>query len=255
MKRFHLVIGLLAASAVAPQMTPAANVANFIDFSLRDASNQVLLPGRLYVPPQSLVPSSAPRPLMMYLHGAVANGTDNLAQVAEVKDRMLTEAMQRGAFLYVPQAISTWNTQTITDRVMTMIDRAVHEMNADTHRLYITGYSQGSNGTWTMLSRYEGRFAAAIPISGGNAATDYLGEPISGHADLGDAYPRRRFDLGDGHSEQDQQHSRRCSRAAAELFAWQQLVDLPYFQSKFRDPSPISRIGPSARQYDGPHDI
>ena len=83
-------------------MVPAANVANFIDFSLRNASNQVLLPGRLYVPPQSLVPSSAPRPFMMYLHGSVANGTDNLAQVAEVKDRMLTEAMQRaGEFLYM----------------------------------------------------------------------------------------------------------------------------------------------------------
>ena len=156
-------------------MVPAANVANFIDFSLRNASNQVLLPGRLYVPPQSLVPSSAPRPFMMYLHGSVANGTDNLAQVAEVKDRMLTEAMQRGAFLYVPQATSTWSTQTITDRVMGMIDRAVNELNADAHRVYITGYSQGSNGTWTMLSRYDGRFAAAIPISGGNAAADFVG--------------------------------------------------------------------------------
>jgi dienelactone hydrolase len=40
--------------------------------------------------------------------------------------------------------------------------------------LYIFGYSLGSFGTWTMLSRYEGRFAAAVPISGGSPAADFV---------------------------------------------------------------------------------
>jgi predicted peptidase len=165
----------LAVFAVAPGMAAAANIAAFVDFSLRSASNQVLLPGRLYVPPESLGPSAGPRPLMMYLHGAAANGNDNSAQVAEVKDRMLTEAIQRGAFLYVPQAINTWSTRTITDRVMTMIDRAIDELNANTNRVYITGFSQGSVGTWLMLSRYSGRFAAGMPLSGGTTSGDFVG--------------------------------------------------------------------------------
>jgi predicted peptidase len=36
------------------------------------------------------------------------------------------------------------------------------------------GYSLGSYGTWTMLSRYDGRFAAAVPISGGVPASDFV---------------------------------------------------------------------------------
>jgi len=57
---------------------------------------------------------------------------------------------------------------------MTMVDRAIHTLNADTNRVYLSGYSQGSYGTWTMLSRYDGRFAAGIPISGGTVASDFV---------------------------------------------------------------------------------
>jgi pimeloyl-ACP methyl ester carboxylesterase len=55
-----------------------------------------------------------------------------------------------------------------------MIDRAINTFNVDTHRIYLTGYSQGSHGAWTMLSRYDGRFAAAVPVSGGIPASDFV---------------------------------------------------------------------------------
>jgi hypothetical protein len=47
-----------------------------------------------------------------------------------------------------------------------MIDRAIAERNADTSRLYATGYSNGGGGTWSLLSRNHGRFAAAMAMSG-----------------------------------------------------------------------------------------
>jgi predicted peptidase len=87
---------------------------------------------------------------------------------------MLSQARQRGAFLCLSQTANSWSTQTVTDRVMTMIDRAIDDLNADTHRVYISGYSLGAFGTWTMLSRYDGRFAAGIPISGGSTASDFM---------------------------------------------------------------------------------
>lgn len=173
MIRLRAMAALLCACSVAPRLAHAVVVGDFIDFSLRDAANQVLLPGRLYVPPASLVPSAAPRPFITFLHGAAYNGFDNLAQLAGVNDHLLAEAKQRGAFLYVPQAPGTWITPIVTDRVMTMIDRAISELHADGNREYLMGHSQGSHGTWTMLSRYDGRFAAAIPMSGGNPATDF----------------------------------------------------------------------------------
>lgn len=36
----------------------------------------------------------------------------------------------------------------------------------DSHRLYITGVSQGGYGTWDMIERWPHYFAAAAPISG-----------------------------------------------------------------------------------------
>jgi predicted peptidase len=157
-----------------PRQASALNIADFADYSLRGANNQVLLPGRLYTPPEAQLLGAAPRPLIINLHGSGGNGTDNSLQLGFISDMMVDQAKQRGAFIYAPQATSTWSSTTITSQVMTMIDRAISTLNADTHRIYITGYSQGSYGTWTMLSRYDGRFAAAIPISGGVPASDFV---------------------------------------------------------------------------------
>jgi dienelactone hydrolase len=172
----NVIAGCLFALAVAgvPQGALAASVTDFTDFSLRNANNQVLLPGRLYTPPEAQLPGAAPRPLIINLAGSGGNGTDNSIQLNFITDVMTVEAEQRGAFIYAPQTVSSWSTTTVTSQVMTMIDRAINSLNADTHRIYIMGYSLGSYGTWTMLSRYDGRFAAAVPISGGSPAADFV---------------------------------------------------------------------------------
>ena len=161
----------------------AANVADFGDFSLRDAGGNLLLPGRLYMPPEAATSLIAPRPFVVYLHGSGENGSDNVAQVNQIIDNLLAEAKRRGAFLYAPQTASNWNGRAITDRVLAMIDRALLEKNADARRVYVTGFSNGGGGTWNMLSRYDQRFAAAIPVSGVIPAPDFvpanlIGSPI-----------------------------------------------------------------------------
>ena len=170
---FHTGILVLVA-AIFPNCASAITVADFADYSLRDASNHVLLPGRLYKPPEAQLPNAAPRPLIINLAGSGGNGTDNSIQLGFITDVMMAQAQQPGAFIYAPQTVSSWSTTTVTSQVMTMIDRAINTLNADTNRIYIMGYSLGSFGTWTMLSRYDGRFAAAVPISGGNPASDFV---------------------------------------------------------------------------------
>lgn len=162
------------AAAVSPRESFALTVNDFADYSLRNASNQVLLPGRLYTPPEAQLPGAAPRPFIINLAGGGGNGTDNAIQLNFITDVMANEAVERGAFIYAPQTVSSWSTTTVTSQVMTMIDRAINTLNADTNRIYIMGYSLGSYGTWTMLSRYDGRFAAAVPISGGITASDFV---------------------------------------------------------------------------------
>jgi predicted peptidase len=151
----------------------AANVNDFIDFSLRSAGNALLLPGRLYVPPEAANPAE-PRPLMLFLHGAGESGTNNLGQINQNIDNLLAEAKQRGAFLYAPQTNNTWGPVTITNHTMTMIERALDDLNVDMSRLYVTGLSMGGGGVWNMLNRYPDRFAAAVPIAAISPSTDFL---------------------------------------------------------------------------------
>lgn len=141
----------------------AANIADFVDFTLRTPRGQVALPGRLYVPPDA---SPADRvPLIVYLHGSGASGTNNVLQIEQTPDMLAAEAKRRGAMLYVPQTSAGWTATSVTDSVTTMITRAVNELGADPDRLYVTGYSMGGGGTWNMLSRNPGRFAAGLVVS------------------------------------------------------------------------------------------
>jgi poly(3-hydroxybutyrate) depolymerase len=183
MKRFRVSIGVSAVFILLPNIAAAANVADFVDFSLRNASNQVILPGRLYVPPEAASDPTTPRPFILFFHGAGEDGTNNTSQINGNIDNLLAEAKRRGAFLYAPQTTNNWSSTTLTANVMTMISRAETTQNVDEQRLYVTGLSNGGGGTWNMASRYPGVFAAALPICGVTPASDFsalrlLNEPV-----------------------------------------------------------------------------
>jgi predicted peptidase len=153
---------MVACCCLAAGAASAANISDFIDFTLR--SGATTLPGRLYVPPEAASDPNVPRPLILSLHGAGESGTNNTGQINANIDNLLAEAKRRGAFLYAPQTNGGWASTTILDRVMTMVDRAITEQNVDGDRLYVTGLSMGGGGTWNMLHRFGDRFAAAVPI-------------------------------------------------------------------------------------------
>ena len=125
-----------------PQLATAANVADFSNFSLTSGSS-VLLPGRLYIPPEATANATIPRPFILFLHGGGESGTNNLSQINGNIDNLLAEAKRRGAYLYAPQTANNWSDSTVTQHVMTMIDRAVADQNVDNLRLYVTGLSNG----------------------------------------------------------------------------------------------------------------
>jgi predicted peptidase len=65
--------------------------------------------------------------------------------------------------------------------VMKLVDKLIHTFNIDTNRIYITGLSMGGYGTYDAISRYPGRFAAAVPVCGGgdvSKAPLFAGIPI-----------------------------------------------------------------------------
>ncbi len=173
MRREMVLLASIVVAAGDVHSARAAAVGDFIDFSLRSGAT-TLLPGRLYVPPESVTDPLTKRPFILFLHGAGESGTNNAAQINVNIDNLLAEAKRRGAFLYAPQTPSNWSSATLTDRAMTMINRAIAEQPVDANRLYVTGLSNGGGGAWNMLSRFPDAFAAGIPICGVNPASDFV---------------------------------------------------------------------------------
>jgi predicted esterase len=183
----HTYVAALLVGVLASHLAVAANIANFTDYSLLNASGQVVLPGRLFVPPEATSHPHLPRPFMVFLHGGGAIGTNNVTQVEHTPDYLLDEAQRRGAYLYVPQAPTRptgWATLSSIDAVMTMIDRAILERNVNVNRLYVTGYSNGGGGTWNLLSRNSNRFAAAFTLSSIMPTSGFDAENLLGAAIL-----------------------------------------------------------------------
>lgn len=164
-RRFEILLVFVLSVLAGSQSTFAANVADFIDYTLYSPRGPVELLGRLFIPPQAATDPTTPRPLMVYLHGGGGAGTDNITQIAQTPDPLVDEARARGAYLYVPQVSSTWASESAVDSVMTMINRAIAERNVDPNRLYAAGYSNGGGGVWNLLSRNPKHFAAAFTMS------------------------------------------------------------------------------------------
>jgi lysophospholipase L1-like esterase/dienelactone hydrolase len=152
------------------------------------SSTEGTLPFRLFLPENY---SRTERyPLILALHGAGECGSDNIEQisghrVAEIWAEDTTQAKQK-CFVAAPQCpssgqwvnVPTWNQMYYSTTTMAqsgpltlalkVLDSLIKVYPIDTNRLYITGLSMGGYGTWDIITRHPGKFAAAIPLSGGN---------------------------------------------------------------------------------------
>ncbi len=61
---------------------------------------------------------------------------------------------------------SDWNKEKLV-LVTGLIDALQKEFKIDGKRIYVTGQSMGGWGTWSIITQYPDRFAAAVPICGG----------------------------------------------------------------------------------------
>jgi predicted peptidase len=179
-----MVRGVVAIAIALTGLLPfvhGANVAEFLDYSLLASDNSVLMPGRLYVPPGSNV--GAARPLILFLHGSGAQGTNNASQLNNNINNLYAEAKRRGAFLLAPQTNGGWDYSLFTDYVTSLVEHALVDYNVDSRRVYVTGLSMGGGGVWNMINRHGDLFAAAVPLCGVQPTVDFtpanlLDEPI-----------------------------------------------------------------------------
>jgi predicted peptidase len=151
--------------------TFATDLSNSVTGSVSDGTASI--PYRLFEP-QDVSPG-AKLPLILFLHGAGDRGTDNVGQTywaSQLVDH--TRGGQYAAYVLAPQInTNQWfssNGSQPTEAMSLTIDALKQVMatqNVDPTRVYVTGVSMGSFGTWDILRRDPGVFAAAVPMSGG----------------------------------------------------------------------------------------
>jgi poly(3-hydroxybutyrate) depolymerase len=184
LQRLCFVVGAaVVIAAVAISLSPAAYAGPDLSTSLVGSvsDGSATLPYRIFQP-QDVAPGQKV-PLVLYLHGMGSRGTDNVAQTLGVDGLFNhTNSGQFAAYVLAPQINdSMWfssNTSQATEAMSLTIkalNQALKNPNVDPSRVYVTGISMGGFGTWDILRRDPGVFAAAAPISGG-------GDPSSASA-------------------------------------------------------------------------
>jgi predicted peptidase len=157
------------ATLVLSSRSLAQTVDDFEDRRYTDGTNT--LPYRLFVP-RDYDPAQV-YPLVLFLHGSGALGTDNLQPILQSPAALVFVKPENQqiwpCFMMAPQCPDDgswtyggpWLSLTIE-----AIDALQQEFTVDLGRLYITGLSLGAFGTWDAITHYPGKFAAAIPIAG-----------------------------------------------------------------------------------------
>lgn len=132
-------------------------------------------------------------PLVLFLHGAGERGNDNTKTLVHGVVPICKYAMKHGdAFVIAPQCPAgkkwvnqDWSVQSMrrpkapTEEmvaVMALLDDICAKHPIDRTRISVTGISMGGFGTWDIVARKKGFFAAMMPICGGvdeTTAEDY----------------------------------------------------------------------------------
>ncbi|MFT3682203.1 MAG: alpha/beta hydrolase-fold protein [Ferruginibacter sp.] len=150
------------------------------------------LPYRLLLPLN--YDASKKYPLILFLHGAGERGSDNELQLVHGSGLFLRDSVRQKypAIVVMPQCAlnSFWsNVQFKMDStgfrefifreggdptksmelLLQLFKKIVKEYPVDKKQLYVGGLSMGGMGTFEMVRRNPGVFAAAFPICGGGA--------------------------------------------------------------------------------------
>ncbi len=106
-------------------------------------------------------------PMIVYLHGASARGT-NLDRVRQCGIPWLADHDRDFPFIAIsPQCPkgTRW-VDMDTGWIMNIVDEICAEYAVDRDRIYVTGVSMGGHGAWYLAYRYPDRFAAVAPLCG-----------------------------------------------------------------------------------------
>jgi predicted peptidase len=150
-----------------------------------DPESGNVIPWRLYVPPGA---GTARLPLVLAFHGGPSRGDDNLRQLDESAELLMSDALQgvEPTMVLMPQAderthwvdyptfkppFQNFDQRQIPQSenvksAIRLLRQVIATQNVDPSRVYVTGFSMGGQGSWDSLSYYPDLFAAALIVNG-----------------------------------------------------------------------------------------
>jgi predicted peptidase len=120
----------------------------------------------LVVKPDAYVPGETPA--ILFLHGSGESGSE----LATSKNHSLLKAVQKDParwpfLIVVPQKLDSWilwpHYRAHVDGILEAVEK---EFPTDPKRRYLTGLSQGGNGSFVLAKGLRWRFAAVAPVCG-----------------------------------------------------------------------------------------
>jgi predicted peptidase len=179
---FFVAIGIAShAPADAPPAGMQAAQAATVTVKEGDAERKAEIKFLLFLPTAYGTPEKkdVKWPLLLFLHGGGERG-DNLELVKKHGPPKIVEQKKDFPFVTIsPQcpAEKQWN----ADELVKLVDHVANTYQIDPKRMYVSGLSLGGAGTWELLAKHPGKFAAAVPICGPGdpaAAEKMKGTPI-----------------------------------------------------------------------------
>ncbi len=119
----------------------------------------------LYLPDGYRADAKKKWPLILFLHGSTEKGDD----VQIVKRRGLPAYLEQSRsfpFLVISPQLPEDQERWDPGEMKALLDAVLTDLRVDRDRLYLTGWSLGGNGVWSMAARYPELFAAIAPIAG-----------------------------------------------------------------------------------------
>jgi predicted peptidase len=117
--------------------------------------------------------AQAPCPTILFLHGSGQTGNDGQAQAQGGLGAAIRRRPQDFPFITVfPQSHQgSWRADSGDgQRALAILETVQRLYRVDRHRIYLTGYSMGGEGVWSLAGAHPDLFAAIIPICPGQNA-------------------------------------------------------------------------------------
>jgi predicted peptidase len=166
---------VVAIAVVASWMSPAVGAdspaagkqvaqSTMVKVTGESGGREVTLRYWLYLPKEYDDKPAEKWPLLLFLHGGGERGDDLEKVKIHGPPKLVAHGKQFPFVLVSPQVPTDdrWH----ADELAKLLDSLANTLRIDTQRLYVTGLSMGGSGTWSLVSAYPDKFAAAMPMCG-----------------------------------------------------------------------------------------